>query len=342
MAVASSGCIVGGVAQQPLSTTACSKMVLYLAVGDKDADISDKELAQHLTDALVKMGARKNVCIVPPDYTRFHSNAGLLTQAAYAHYGSAVKDVMPALGTHAPVSQQQREKMFGSVPEDLFRVHDWRKDVVKVGEVPAELVRKASDGKVNEPWPAQLNKLIWEGDHDLVLSIGQVVPHEVLGMANYNKNLFVGVGGADAINFSHFIGAVYGMERMMGRADNPLRKILNYASDHFLSHLPVVYALTVVAQDTTTGRMINKGLFIGDDVECFHRAAALSLEVNFTMLDEPMKKVVVYLDPDEFHSTWLGNKSIYRTRMVSFERNLALCWCTDSDRVCACCCLGRH
>ena len=130
---------------------------------------------------------------------------------------------------------------------------------VKVGEVPAELVREASDGKVSEPWPAQLNKLIWEGDHDLVLSIGQVVPHEVLGMANYNKNLFVGVGGADAINFSHFIGAVYGMERMMGRADNPLRRILNYASDKFLKpRLPILYALTVVARDDATGNLVNK------------------------------------------------------------------------------------
>ena len=203
------------------------------------------------------------------------------------------------------------------IPKELFRVHDWRNDVVKIGEVPAEMVQQASDGKVNEPWPAQLNRLIWEGGHDLVLSLGQVVPHEVLGMANYNKNLFVGVGGSDAINFSHFIGAVYGMERMMGRADNPLRRILNYASDKFIKpNLPVVYALTVVARDDETGRLITKGLFIGDDVECFTKAAALSLEVNFIMLEEPLHKVVVYLDPDEFHSTWLGNKSIYRTRMA--------------------------
>eukprot|EP00750_Incisomonas_marina_P018469 INCI2965.1.p2 GENE.INCI2965.1~~INCI2965.1.p2 ORF type:complete len:602 (+),score=112.81 INCI2965.1:203-2008(+) len=292
-------------------------MVLHFARGSKDGSISDADLQRHLVETLTKLGKRERVCLVPPDYTRFHSNAGILTQACYEHYGGAVKDIMPALGTHAPITDEQRIKMFGEVPKDLFRVHDWRNDVVKVGEVPAELVREASDGKVSEPWPAQLNKLIWEGDHDLVLSIGQVVPHEVLGMANYNKNLFVGVGGADAINFSHFIGAVYGMERMMGRADNPLRRILNYASDKFLKpRLPILYALTVVARDDATGNLVNKGLFIGDDVECFHRAAALSLEVNFTMLEEPLHKVVVYLNEEEFHSTWLGNKSIYRTRMA--------------------------
>jgi nickel-dependent lactate racemase len=149
-------------------------MVLHFALGSKDATISDTDLQRHLVETLAKLGARERVCIVPPDYTRYHSNAGLLTNATYHHYGAAVKDIMPALGTHAPVSDEQRIKMFGDVPAELFRVHDWRNDVVKVGEVPAAMVQVASDGRVNEPWPAQLNKLIWEGDHDLVLSIGQV------------------------------------------------------------------------------------------------------------------------------------------------------------------------
>jgi hypothetical protein len=182
--------------------------------------------------------------------------------------------------------------------------------------VDFEFVAAASDGRVNEPWPAQLNKLVWEGDHDLILSIGQCVPHEVLGMANYNKNMFVGVGGAEAINFSHFIGAVYGMERMMGRGDNPLRQIFNYASDKYLSDKPVVYALTVIGRDEATGNLVPRGLFVGDDVECFTKACALSIEVNFTMLEEALPKVVVFLEEDEFHSTWLGNKALYRTRMA--------------------------
>jgi len=133
-------------------------------------------------------------------------------------------------------------------------------------------------------------------------------------MANYNKNIFVGTGGVEGINKSHFLGAVYGMERMMGRADTPVRRVLNYASDHFANNLPIVYVLTVVAA-TEQGQSV-RGLFIGDDVECFEKAAALSLKVNFQMLDKPLKKVVVYLEPHEFKSTWLGNKSVYRTRMA--------------------------
>jgi nickel-dependent lactate racemase len=159
-----------------------------------------------------------------------------------------------------------------------------------------------------------VNKLLVDGDFDLILSIGQVVPHEVVGMANYNKNIFVGTGGVEGINKSHFLGAVYGMERMMGRSDTPVRRVLNYASDHFAKDLPIVYVQTVV-QATESGQAV-RGMFIGDDVEVFEKAAALSLKVNFQMLDEPIKKAVVYLEPEEFKSTWLGNKSIYRTRMA--------------------------
>jgi nickel-dependent lactate racemase len=209
----------------------------------------------------------------------------------------------------------QIERMFPSVPRGLIREHDWRNDVVTIGEVPADFVCQATGGLWTRPWPAQLNRLVWEGGHDLVLSIGQVVPHEVMGMANYNKNIFVGCGGSQAINPSHFIGAAYGMERMMGRADTPVRRILNYAQDHFCSKLPLVFALTVIgARDDAS--LALRGLYIGSDVECFLMASELSMKVNFTVLDEAPQKMVVYLDPEEFHSTWVGNKAVYRTRMA--------------------------
>jgi nickel-dependent lactate racemase len=205
--------------------------------------------------------------------------------------------------------------MFGPVPHSLFRVHNWRTDVETLGEVPFEFVENVSEGKLHYPWPAQTNRLISRGNHDLVLSIGQVVPHEVIGMANYTKNILVGAGGTEGINRSHYLGAVYGMERIMGRAENPVRAVLNYASDRFLGNIPIVYVLTVVGL-ASEGRLAVRGLYIGDDAECFHLASDLSLKVNFEMLDAPIKKAVVYLEPDEFQSTWLGNKAVYRTRMA--------------------------
>jgi nickel-dependent lactate racemase len=213
------------------------------------------------------------------------------------------------------MTSQEIGKMFPGIPSSLFRVHDWRNDVTALGEVPASFLEEVSGGRVSYPWPAQVNRKLVEGGYDLILSLGQVVPHEVIGMANYNKNIFVGTGGPEGINKSHFLGAAYGMERIMGRADTPVRQILNYASENFAQHLPIVYVLTVIGREED-GRLAVRGLFIGDDEECFRKAAALSLQVNVEMVEHPLRKVVVYLEPEEFKSTWLGNKSIYRTRMA--------------------------
>jgi len=289
-------------------------MLLYERGSEQDA-LMEKDLREGLAEAFKKLGVRKKVLAIPPDQTRFHSHAGILTKLAWEYYGDKLTDILPALGTHAPMNENQLRNMFCDTPLNLFRVHDWRKDVVTLGEVPAEFIHQQSEGKLNYVWKAQVNKLLVEGNFDLILSIGQVVPHEVIGMANYNKNVFVGTGGPEGINKSHFLGAVYGMERIMGRAMNPVRAVLNYASEHFAKHLPIIYVHTVVSADKE-GKLRVRGLYIGDDMECFTKAADLSLKVNFNMLDEPLKKVVVYLDPTEFKSTWLGNKSVYRTRMA--------------------------
>ncbi len=290
-------------------------MSTYCAVGTAETDLSLSELNTLLVQSLAKLGDRQRVLAVPPDQTRAHSRAGELTQMTWKYFGDRLKAVLPALGTHTAMPEAQLKGMFGEIPLDKFRVHNWRTDIETVGEVPAEFIHKQSEGKLNFAWPAQVNRLISQGGFDLILSIGQVVPHEVIGMANYNKNILVGTGGREGINRSHYLGAVYGMERIMGRADNPVRAVLNYASDHFLAHLPIVYVLTVVGR-RADGELAVRGLFIGDDLECFQRAAQLSLKVNFEMVEKPIQKAVVYLDPHEFHSTWLGNKAVYRTRMA--------------------------
>ncbi len=283
--------------------------------GSENSDLSASDMEQGLRSALDQLGTRKKVLILPPDITRFHSRAGDLTRFAYEYYGDAVSAILPAIGTHFPMTADEICKMFGDIPQDLFVNHDWRNDVVTLGEVPGEYLNEISEGAVDYSWPVQVNKLITEGEFDLILSIGQVVPHEVVGMANHSKNIFIGTGGAEAINKSHFLGAAYGMERMMGRVDTPVRKVLDYGVEHFLSDMPVVYVQTVVGK-SKNGDLKVKGLYIGDGRECFEKAAELSLKVNFEMLDEQLDKVVVYLDPEEFKSTWLGNKAIYRTRMA--------------------------
>jgi nickel-dependent lactate racemase len=293
--------------------------MIYFKSGGENVVLGLKDLEAGLYSALEKLNARNRVLVVPPDFTRFHSRAGDLTNMIYNYYKDGLKDILPALGTHAPMSEKEISAMYRGVPKHLFRVHDWRKDVLTVGIVPGEFVSEITGGALDYSWPAQLNNLVYNGGHDLILSVGQVVPHEVIGMANYNKNLLIGTGGPEGINKSHFIGAVYGMEKIMGKASNPVRSLLNYASESFMNHLPVVYILTVIGRDET-GNLVVRGLYIGDDEEVFILASDLSIKVNFSILDEALDKVIVYLDPAEFKSTWLGNKSIYRTRMAMADK----------------------
>ena len=289
---------------------------MYFERGSKTDVITAEDTRAILKQVFDKMGPKKRVLALPPDFTRFNSYAGPITEMANDYFGDALTDIMPALGTHSPMTDEQIKTMFGSVPKEKFRVHDWRNDVVTIGTVPGEYVKKVSEGKLDYSLNAQVNKLLLDPSFDLVLSIGQVVPHEVIGMANYTKNIFVGIGGSDFINKSHFIGASYGMERIMGRAKSPVRDVFEYAKVNFLKNVPIVYIQTVRAKDEKTGQMVTRGLFIGDDFECFQKAADLSLATNFIMVDKEIKKCVVYLDPEEFKSTWLGNKSVYRTRMA--------------------------
>ena len=290
--------------------------MLYYARGSRTDAITADEVREALEEVFDALGPKSRVLALPPDFTRLNSYAGPITEMVYDHFGPALTDVMPALGTHSPMTPEQIRTMFGHVPQELFRVHDWRNDVVTVGEVPSGYVKEVSEGRLEFSWPAQVNKLLLDPSFDLILSIGQVVPHEVIGMANYTKNIFVGVGGSIGINRSHFLGASYGMERIMGRAESPVRDVMEYARQHFIKDLPIIYIQTVLAKNCESGEMELKGLFIGDDFECFRRAAELSLETNFIMVDKPIRKCLVWLDPEEFKSTWLGNKAIYRTRMA--------------------------
>jgi nickel-dependent lactate racemase len=293
-------------------------MATYAQRSGDTLALTPQDKQELLRQALVAIGRPlRKVLIVPPDFTRLNSNAGELTAILYGLLAPRAQvDIIPALGTHFAMTEQEIRAMFGpDIPLDRFRVHDWRRDVRRLGDVPASLVHQWSEGKLDYPVRVETNKLLFDG-YDLILSVGQIVPHEVVGMANYTKNIMVGVGGSDMINRSHFLGAVYNMERIMGRSDTPVRRLFNYGCDTYLRDLPIVYILTVMAKNRTSGKMEMRGLYVGDDMETFSQGARLSQKVNLDLLEQPLRKVVVYLDPHEFKSTWLGNKSVYRTRMA--------------------------
>jgi nickel-dependent lactate racemase len=280
-----------------------------------DRELGREEIRAALETVMDGFGNRKKVLILPPDITRAHSGAGMITELLWTMLGDRITDILPALGTHVPMTADEISRMYGQTPPGLFREHRWRTDIEELGRVPSSFISGVTSGRLTFDYPVQVNRLLSSGGHDLIISVGQVVPHEVTGMANYNKNVFVGCGGSEAINKSHFIGAVYGIENILGTTDNPVRAVLNQASVIAAPRLPLLYILTVVAPDSQ-GKLKIRGLFAGDDIGCFREAAALSRRVNFTTLPHRLNKVVVWLDPEEFKSTWLGNKSIYRTRMA--------------------------
>lgn len=284
----------------------------------KDVSIEYGELYLLVQDSLDKIAKPVNkILIIPPDFTRLNSQAGVITAIIYdILHETAQIDIIPALGTHFAMTEHEIRSMFGDkIPLECFKVHDWRNDVELKGTVPGSIIKEWSEEKVDYDVKVEVNKMLYNG-YDLILSVGQVVPHEVVGMANYTKNIMVGVGGSDTINKSHFLGAVYNMERIMGQADSPVRKLFNYGVKKYLDDLPIYYILTVMAKNETSKKMEMKGFFAGDDDEAFLKACEICQQVNLELLDKPLKKVVVYLDPEEFKSTWLGNKSVYRTRMA--------------------------
>jgi nickel-dependent lactate racemase len=293
-------------------------MATYFARGATGDSVSTAEKREALAQALKVIGRPlRKVLILPPDHTRLNSDAGELTRLLYEMLSPQTEvDIMPALGTHSPMTEGQLRMMFGeSIPLARFRVHDWRNGVRHVGDVPGKLLQEWSGGLVDYAVRVEVNKQLFAG-YDLILSVGQIVPHEVVGIANYTKNVVVGSGGSDMINKSHFLGAAFGMERIMGRIENPVRRLFNHAAETFLRDLPIVYVLTVMAKNKAGSGMIMRGLYVGNDMETFTVGARLSQKVNFDLLDKPLRKVLVYLDPHEFKSTWLGNKSVYRTRMA--------------------------
>ncbi|MEX0329792.1 MAG: lactate racemase domain-containing protein [Puniceicoccaceae bacterium] len=288
-----------------------------LAWGGPQACITKEQLEEHLETFVRQHPGVKRLLLIPPDITRLNSRAGEITAFLYHHYKEqAHVRIMPALGTHLPMSEDELRKMFGqSIPLDVFLVHDWRNSLIVLGQLEGSEVEELSGGRLDFPIDIGVNRELLDGEYDLIVSIGQVVPHEVIGMANYTKNILVGTGGGDTINKTHFMGAVCRMENIIGKTLTPVREALNKGFDRFVrDKVNITFIMSVVGSEA--GKPALRGLFIGNDLETYSRACELSQAVNITHLERPVDKCIVYLNPDKYKSTWLGNKAIYRTCMA--------------------------
>ncbi|MDD7986533.1 lactate racemase domain-containing protein [Lentisphaera marina] len=298
--------------------------------GSADRVISRDELHAHL-DQFINTHVKdiKRLLLLPPDHTRLNSRAGEITAYLYENLKDQCEiNIMPALGTHVPMTPEQLHLMFGKdIPLEAYMPHDWRNALEVLGELSAQRINELSEGKLNFPMEVAVNKEVLN-DYDLIISIGQIVPHEVIGMANYTKNVMIGVGGGDTINKSHYLGAVYGMERIMGETDSPVRRALNESYDQYVRpRVNLEFILTVIGKEED--ELVLRGLYSGENDDVFETACELSREVNLDKLPKPIQKCVVYLDPEEFNSTWLGNKAVYRTRKAMADNGQLLVLAPD-------------
>jgi nickel-dependent lactate racemase len=290
-------------------------------IAEQAAEISWDRLRQLMEQTVVEAKRRvcvrpKRVLLLPPDITRMHSGAGRLTEMLYHRFaGEAEVHVIPTLGQHVPHTAQENRQMFGTIPNERIHAHDWRGGCVSVGEVSAAFVKEATQGAADWAIPIVLNRTLMQEPWDLIINVGHVVPHEVLGFANHNKNYFIGLGGKDLICASHMAAACCGIENNLGNLITPLRACFNKAEDDFLGQLPDLYVQVVLARNDRD-RLVHTGVYVGDDLETYLGAARQSREQNITVFDEPVKKIVCVMQGDEFFSTWVANKAIYRTRMA--------------------------
>lgn len=285
---------------------------------EKSNEISREQLEQLVLKAAKESLQRlckspKRVLLLPPDITRAHSGAGIITNILYNFFAPlADVYVIPTLGQHLPHTPEQNQWMFGDIPENKILKHDWKNDGKRIGSIPAEYVEQITEGKANWEIPVTINRLVLEGKWDIILNIGHVVPHEVLGFANHNKNYFIGLGGKDMICASHMAAACYGIENNLGNLVTPLRHCYNKAESEYLSHLSDAY-IQVVMKYNEQGKLVHSGFYCGDDLDTYLLAAKQSMKENITVVP-PLKKVVAIMQGDEFFSTWVANKAIYRTR----------------------------
>jgi len=255
----------------------------------------------------------QKILLLPPDITRAHSGAGWITEMLYNYFSkNAEVYIMPTLGQHVPHTQEQNTWMFGDIPQNKILVHDWIKDGKRVGTIPADYVKKITDGKADWEIPVNINRILFEEKWDLILNIGHVVPHEVLGFANHNKNYFIGLGGKEMICASHMAAACCGIENNLGDLITPLRHCYNKAESEFLNKLPDAYILLVMRYNEND-QLVHSGFYCGDDLDTYMCAARQSMSENITVV-KPLKKVIAVMQGDEFYSTWVANKAIYRIR----------------------------
>ncbi|HEX6650606.1 MAG TPA: lactate racemase domain-containing protein [Pyrinomonadaceae bacterium] len=227
-------------------------------------------------------------------------------------------DVLVAQGTHAAMSESQKLIKIGSTnfSGQLFD-HRWDdpEELIIIGELSAETVEQLTGGLLTDAVPVSLNKLLAPGIYDTILVFGATVPHEVAGFAGGAKYFFPGVAGPELTHTTHWLGALAGIENIIGRIDTPTRLLIEAAADLVSAR---IISLNTVVSRTHDEELVTYALFAGDIREAFRRAAEVSSRVHIRYTGRKYKRVVALLDP-HYDELWVGGKASYKLGAIIEE-----------------------
>jgi lactate racemase len=267
---------------------------------------------------VVQPGER--VLAIIPDKTR-DDNTHLLFPVAtefLTKRGVATFDALVAQGTHPPMSASQKFSKIGAdgFSGQLFD-HRWDQpdELITIGELSAGTVRELTNGLIDTAVPVSINKLLAPGIYDTVIVFGATVPHEVAGFAGGAKYFFPGVAGPELTHMTHWLGALAGIENIIGQVDTPTRRLIEAATDLIRAR---IISLNTVVTRTSDDELVTYALFGGDIREAFRRAAEVSRQVHIRYTGRKYKKVIALLDP-HYDELWVGGKASYKLGAIIEE-----------------------
>jgi lactate racemase len=271
-------------------------------------------------EALRVIQPGERVLAIIPDRTRDDNTHVLFPIASdfLRKRGVAAFDVLVAQGTHPPMSEAQKLLKIGGTDFDghLFD-HRWDEpeELITLGELSAATVRELTGGLIEQSIPVSINKLLAPGTYATVIVFGATVPHEVAGFAGGAKYFFPGVAGPELTHTTHWLGALAGIENIIGRVETPTRRLIEAATE--LISARIISLNTVVSREAN-GELVTYALFAGEIRDAFRRAAEVSRQVHIRYTGRKYKKVIALLDP-HYDELWVGGKASYKLGAIIKE-----------------------
>jgi len=261
----------------------------------------------------------ERVLAIIPDKTRDDNTHELFPIASdfLTKRGVASFDALVAQGTHPSMSVAQKLSKIGNADfrGSLFD-HRWDDpdELITLGELSVATVHELTGGLINHAVPVSINKLLAPGIYDTVLVFGATVPHEVAGFAGGAKYFFPGVAGPELTHTTHWLGALAGIENIIGQVETPTRRLIEAAAN--LIPARIISLNTVVSR--SDGELVTYALFTGDIKHAFRRAAEVSRQVHIRYTGRKYKRVIALLDP-HYDELWVGGKASYKLGAIIEE-----------------------